>query len=150
MGIVRKLPKMSDQREGSTQDTIEFVERLKRQWVETIDALPDPFMIVGDDYTIRKANAAMASVAGKPVKTIIGSTCHKLFAGRNKPCENCHMNANKSTSAPSTYEIFNEQNERCSSSLKTVSTTKSIFTFTCLKEPFLKMVRRRAFVWQRR
>ena len=109
---VRKLKKVQTAPEATPDDTIEFVERLKRQWVETIDALPDPFIIVGEDYTIRKANAAMARVAGKPVKFLIGSTCHKLFAGRNKPCENCRLLDAKSSADPTAYEIFNQQNER--------------------------------------
>ncbi len=46
------------------EELVHFVENLKRQWMHTIDALPDPFLIVNKDYRILKANAAMAKIAG--------------------------------------------------------------------------------------
>lgn len=97
---------------GDAKALVHFVENLKRQWVETIDALPDPFLIVGTNYVIQKANAAMADVANKPIKTLIGSKCHESFAGRDKPCENCQMKRTKSASELQSYEVYNAQNER--------------------------------------
>lgn len=94
------------------KELIRFVENLKRQWVETIDALPDPFLIVGKDYMIQKANAAMADVAGKPIKTLVGSKCYEVFAGRDKPCENCQMKRTESFTELQSFEVYNAQNER--------------------------------------
>lgn len=91
---------------------IRFVENLKKQWLETIDALPDPFLIVGTDYVIQKANAAMADVADKPIKTLVGAKCYQVFAGRDKPCENCQMKRTQSFTQLQSYEVFNALNER--------------------------------------
>ena len=91
---------------------IHFVENLKKQWVETIDALPDPFLIVGTNYVIQKANAAMAGVAEKPIKTLVGAKCYEAFAGRDKPCENCQMKRTQSFTHLQSYEVYNARNER--------------------------------------
>lgn len=93
------------------QATIAFVEELKRQWVETIDAIPDPFMMVTDDYQITKANAAMAEIAETNIKNLVGKTCYKVFAGRKTPCENCKMKASKIGMSTPGYEIHNPKND---------------------------------------
>ncbi|MCX6125347.1 MAG: ATP-binding protein [Proteobacteria bacterium] len=109
---LRKLKKSPEKAPEDPESLLHFVENLKRQWVETIDALPDPFIIVNSDYKINKANAAMAEIAGVDVKSIIGSNCYKVFAGRSSPCENCHMQTARGSSTPEIYEIRNRHNNR--------------------------------------
>ncbi len=92
--------------------TIKFVEELKRQWVETIDAIPDPFLVVSDDYSIIKANAAMAEIAGTAVTNIVNKKCYEIFASRTSPCENCQMKNSMAGAHMPGYEIFNNKNER--------------------------------------
>ena len=70
---------------------LHFVENLKRQWVAAIDALVDPLVIISADYTIQKANLAMAQLAGASVKDVIGQRCHKVFSGRATPCPGCKL-----------------------------------------------------------
>jgi two-component system NtrC family sensor kinase len=72
-------------------EMLRFVEDLKRQWMSTIDALVDPLMIVGRDYKIRKANLALARMAGVDVRKVVGMKCHEAFAGRKTPCPGCAM-----------------------------------------------------------
>lgn len=98
--------------ESPEQATVAFVEELKRQWVETIDALPDPFMMVNDDYVITKANAAMAELAELGIKDLVGKTCYKVFAGRKSPCENCMMRSSKPGQTIPGYELYNSKNDR--------------------------------------
>jgi two-component system NtrC family sensor kinase len=80
---------------GTAQDALSrelaFVENLKRQWLAMIDALVDPITIIQADYTVSKANRAMADLASKPVKEIIGQKCFEVFAGRKQPCDGCQM-----------------------------------------------------------
>jgi two-component system NtrC family sensor kinase len=78
------------QSEGISTE-LAFVEDLKRQWLAMIDALVDPIMIVKSDYSITKANQAMAKLKSKPVREIIGQNCYEVFAGRNQPCEGCKL-----------------------------------------------------------
>ncbi|MEY4632404.1 MAG: hypothetical protein RIQ81_2524 [Pseudomonadota bacterium] len=89
-----KKPAAGQKKEETTLDTLKFVESLKRQWVATIDALIDPLIIIGADYKIQKANVAAARLSGiKPgnIKDIVGAKCHKMLAGRDKPCDGCQL-----------------------------------------------------------
>jgi two-component system NtrC family sensor kinase len=108
MNAARKKQK----NEQDPQETIAFVEELKRQWVETIDAIPDPFIMVSDEFKITRANDAMAEIAKTDVKKLVGKTCHDVFAGRTSPCENCHMRNSKVGEAIPGYEIYNSKNDR--------------------------------------
>lgn len=92
--------------------TIAFVEDLKRQWLETIDAIPDPFIMVDDRYIITKANAAMAEIADSSIKDIVGKPCFKVFAGRTSPCKNCQMKNSQPGKTNPGYEIYNAKNDR--------------------------------------
>lgn len=108
MGAAQKRHK----NEQDPQQTIAFVEELKRQWMETIDAIPDPFIMVDDKFIISRANAAMADIAGTEVKKLVGKTCHEVFAGRNTPCDNCQMRKSKAGTEVPGYEIYNSKNGR--------------------------------------
>lgn len=88
---------------NTLEDTLHFVEELKRQWVATLDALIDPLMIIGPDYTIQKANVAAAKMAGVEVRNIVGMKCHKALAARAKPCPGCKL---KDTLKESTTHQF--------------------------------------------
>ena len=96
----------------SPETTLAFVEELKRQWVETIDAIPDPFLMLSDNYIITKANVAMADIAKVNVKTLVGKRCYEVFAGRKLPCENCQMRSAREGEALPRYEIHNERDDR--------------------------------------
>lgn len=108
MSAAKKKPKLID----DPQQTIAFVEDLKRQWVETLDAIPDPFIMVTDDFKITRANEAMAEIAKTDVRKLVGKTCFSVFAGRTTPCENCHMRNSKAGTPIPGYEIYNGKNER--------------------------------------
>ncbi len=108
MGAAQKRQK----NEQDPQQTIAFVEELKRQWMETIDAIPDPFIMVDDKYIISRANAAMADIASIDVKKLVGKTCHEIFAGRSTPCDNCQMKKSKAGAEIPGYEIYNSKNGR--------------------------------------
>lgn len=95
----------------SPKETLAFVEELKRQWVETIDAIPDPFLMLTDDYIITKANVAMADIAQVNVKNLVGKRCFEIFAGRDTPCDNCKMRDAKAGKTLPGYEIHNERND---------------------------------------
>jgi two-component system, NtrC family, sensor kinase len=107
--VASKAPK---KRLGDSATTIEFVERLKRQWLETIDAIPDPFLVVSDDYKIIKANTAMSEIAGTDVKKIVNRKCYEVFANRKSPCENCQMRRSQDGESLPGYEIYNARNDR--------------------------------------
>lgn len=96
----------------SAEDLLRFVEDLKRQWMSTIDALVDPLMIVGKDYKIRKANLALARMAGKSVKEINGRNCYEVFANRQAPCVGCSMRDAAKNKEEKTFNLSNIHGDR--------------------------------------
>jgi len=77
---------------SNDESTLSFVEGLKRQWMAMIDALIDPLMIVKEDYSIVKANRALAEKTGEnSIKGVLKQKCYEVFANRNEPCEGCQM-----------------------------------------------------------
>lgn len=108
----KKLQPELNQSKQDTDELLHFVENLKKQWVATIDAIPDPFIIVSKDYKIQKANAAMAEISGANIKSLIGKNCYQVFAGRNSPCDNCHMQATTKNKKQEVYEIRNKMTDR--------------------------------------
>lgn len=99
------MSKSTAAKKAKTDPTLSFVEELKRQWLATIDALVHPLIIVNSDYTIRKANLAMANMAGKDVKEILGKKCFQIFADRKTPCEGCALKVTEKTKAPSSFKL---------------------------------------------
>ncbi|MBP9707666.1 MAG: PAS domain-containing protein, partial [Oligoflexales bacterium] len=95
------------------QETLVFVEELKRQWMATIDALVDPLMIVNPQYEIVKANKAMAVFAKQSkVQSLIGKKCYEVFAGNKKPCESCRLTEAIKSAEPLGFELSLSQNTR--------------------------------------
>jgi len=90
---------------NSLEDTLHFVEELKRQWVATLDALIDPLMIIGTDYVIQKANVAAAKMAGVEVRKVVGMKCHQALAGRAKPCPGCKLKDTLKQSMPHQFPL---------------------------------------------
>jgi two-component system, NtrC family, sensor kinase len=74
-----------------TDADIQFVEKLKSQWMATVDALEDPLMIVDENYIIQKANLALANLRKTDIKELNQKICYKVFARRNTPCEGCQL-----------------------------------------------------------
>lgn len=91
--------------EIDNKDLVSFVEDLKKQWVETIDALIDPLMLVDKDYKIIRSNLAMASLTELPVTEVVGKTCYKLFANRDNPCPGCVMQEAISNKSSRNWEM---------------------------------------------
>jgi len=98
-------PQNNRQGSQSEGDLLRFVEDLKRQWMSTIDALVDPLMIVNKDYTIRKANLAMAKMGGVDVKHLVGRKCHEVFGGRSSPCVGCTMQKGTNSPEATTFNL---------------------------------------------
>lgn len=84
---------------------LEFVESLKQQWMQTIDALVDPLIIIAKDYRIIKANLALAKRADASITSIIGQKCHEVFARSPKPCEGCQLQRTFAQEKPSQFEL---------------------------------------------
>jgi len=76
--------------------------------METVDSIQDPLMIIQSDYSIDKANLALARFADLPIKEIVGKKCYEIFAKRTNPCTGCNFQSDKNEKQE--FEI--EQTER--------------------------------------
>jgi signal transduction histidine kinase len=93
------------QKGTSSKQTIAFVEKLKRQWMATVDAIVDPLMMIDRNYNIIKANRALEYQSNLPIKKIIGQKCYKIFAGRETPCPGCEMLNTLDQKKPHSFEL---------------------------------------------
>ena len=100
--MAKKAPKPAQQ---NVDELLRFVEALKHRWMSTIDSLVDPLMIVGKDFTISKANLAMAKTTGLEIKELLGRKCYEVFAQRKTPCTGCKMKTAAKNSTPEHFEL---------------------------------------------
>lgn len=71
------------------EDLVGVLSRGKYMWESTFDAITDPVSIIAQDYSIERANIAMAKVAQCDIRQIVGKKCYAVFAGRDSPCPGC-------------------------------------------------------------
>ena len=76
-----------------TKQTLSYdhLERLKKQWVSTIDAIVDPLLVVNEKYEIIRSNKVFAENTNIDIKQVPGKLCYEVFASRDKPCEGCPL-----------------------------------------------------------
>ena len=66
------------------------LERVRRQWTATLDAVKDPVFVHDEAFRIIRANEAYARQAGLPVKKVIGKPYWQVFPKQKEPLPGCH------------------------------------------------------------
>jgi two-component system NtrC family sensor kinase len=94
------------------QQLLEVIERAKKMWQATFDAIRDPVVIISDNFDIERANMATATMASVDIKEMIGKKCYKAFAGRTKVCDGCPLMRAIEENRPSISKL-GEQIHRC-------------------------------------
>lgn len=89
----------------STEETIHFVEALKRRWMATVDAIVDPIMIIDKNYNIQQTNKVLAKSSKLDFPNLIGSKCFEVFANRSKPCPGCLLQETLDKNTPHRFEL---------------------------------------------
>lgn len=92
--------------------SIAFVENLKKQWMDTVDALKDPLMIIGADQSIIKGNKALARLAGKDIKEIVGRKLSDVFDEQFSPCHASLIADAVKAEAETQFELTDTVNQR--------------------------------------
>ncbi|MFN2217627.1 MAG: PAS domain S-box protein, partial [Anaerolineae bacterium] len=67
------------------------VERAKRDWEETFDAMQDPVSVVDRDHRIVRANRAFARLVQRPFSSFVGSSYHVVMAAAICPESVCPL-----------------------------------------------------------
>lgn len=73
------------------EDLVHVISKGKYMWEATFDAITEPVMIVKEDYTVDRANLALAKVAQKEITKVPGQKCFEIFANRSSPCLHCPL-----------------------------------------------------------
>jgi two-component system, NtrC family, sensor kinase len=77
--------------EAKVQERTLLLQRAKRDWEATFDAMSTPVALVRRDRTVLRANRAYARVAGVEVRNVPGRVCHQVLLGRATPCAACPL-----------------------------------------------------------
>lgn len=64
------------------------IARAKVEWEKTFDAIHDPLILL-EGTVIRRANLAVARLARRDIRNVIGARCHRVLANRSAPCLGC-------------------------------------------------------------
>ncbi len=81
------------------------LKNAKRELATTFDAIRDPVLLIDDNFTIQRANSALASHCGRQVTDLRGHKCHELVASSSRPCEGCPIEEARASSRESHSRI---------------------------------------------
>lgn len=70
-----------------------ILSRGKYEWESTFDAIQAPVHLIDAEYTVQRANLALANAIGQDITQVIGRKCYEIFADRAAPCEGCPAQA---------------------------------------------------------
>ncbi len=76
------------QREDATR-LQEQIWRAKKEWEHTVDTIPDPVLVLDEQFRIQRANHATARVLGLEFPQLIGQPCYQVVHGQAAPPPDC-------------------------------------------------------------
>lgn len=85
----QELESMARQFESMVDRRTRQIERAKKEWERTFDAIVDPLIQVGGDFRLRRVNVAAARHAGQDVRKLPNQTCYSALFGQEAPCLGC-------------------------------------------------------------
>ncbi|MDN3513106.1 MAG: PAS domain-containing protein [Candidatus Brocadia sp.] len=86
-------------------NTIESLEHSQLEWESTFDVIGDLISIHDQDFTIIRANKAVARKFNMDIKTIVGKKCYEIFHGTEEPWKTCPHRKTMETMTACTEEI---------------------------------------------
>jgi PAS domain S-box-containing protein len=75
----------------SNAQLFRIVERAKRDWEETFDAMQDPVVLIDRGHRIVRANRAFASLVQMPFPQLVGQSYHTVLDGARCPESLCPL-----------------------------------------------------------
>jgi PAS domain S-box-containing protein len=67
----------------------EQIRRAKEEWELTFNAVPDPILLLDEQFHIRYANRAAARLVGLEAAQLIDKSCHEMVHGLSEPHPDC-------------------------------------------------------------
>jgi len=114
--VVKGVKSTSVDREDSVGDKIEqqpptgerlklILERAKAEWEAAFDSISEGIAIVEPDGTVRRVNAALATLLGRDIRSMVGLRCCELFAHHRVDDKACPV-INYPHGKQGAFEIF--------------------------------------------
>jgi two-component system NtrC family sensor kinase len=98
------LASLELQLDTAVSERTRLLERAKREWEASFDAISDPMAVVGADRRVLRANAAWARAAGVSLRDVVDQPCFALF-GEAGPCAGCPLPKSLSSGARAESEL---------------------------------------------
>ncbi len=98
--------------EGLDSKLTRQLEKAKREWEGTFDAIQEPVMILDSDYRILRANLATSKYSSVDIKRVIRKKCYKILMGRQEPCPNCPLERTFAEGKAQRSEVKSADGER--------------------------------------
>lgn len=90
---------------ATLMNTIRSLEHSKSEWESTFDAIDDLISIHDKDFTILRANKAVAKKFKMDIRKIVGEKCYKIFHGAEEPGKACPHRRTMETKSPCTVRV---------------------------------------------
>lgn len=74
---------------GQLQKNYRAVERTKKEWEETFDAISDPLFLHDKEFKVMRCNRAYVQAAGMSYQEIIGKPYYEIFPKTGGPTKGC-------------------------------------------------------------
>ena len=88
------------------------LEKLKKQWVSTIDAILDPLVVIDSEYRIIRSNKAFAKACNLDIRQLIGKKSYEVFSHTDKPTEGCPIEETIQSGKAIMRELSNVQEDK--------------------------------------
>lgn len=86
-------------------NSLQLMERSKSEWENSLDTIDTLVSIHDADFTIIRANTAVAKKFNTDIKEIIGKKCYKVFHGTEEPWKTCPHRKSLETKTQCSEEI---------------------------------------------
>jgi PAS domain S-box-containing protein len=67
------------------------IRRAKKEWEQTFDTVPDPVLILDEQFRVKRANRATTRMLGLEFSQLIGQPCYQVVHGRTEPPPECPL-----------------------------------------------------------
>ncbi len=81
------------------------VNEVRREWEVTFDAIADGIAILDPEFTIVRANRALADLLEAPLQSLIGKKCYQVIHGLDGPLPGCPHRLAKQLGVPRSVEM---------------------------------------------
>ena len=83
--LTETLEARVEERTTQLEEVFKKMQKAKKQWERTFDAVPDQIMLLDSNYNIVRINKAAAEALGKEPTSLIGRKCYHLVHNTNGP-----------------------------------------------------------------